>query len=468
MDISAPLAALSAGLTDLRGAQPVGRIARIGDGALTIGGLGAHARLGAEIVLEVQGDAPLRAEIVAIDGTEIRAVPLGVLDGLGPGAAATLAAPAGLEVCDGWLGRVIDPLGRPLDGRPLPRGAARPVDAPPPPPASRRALGPRCATGYPVLDTMLPLAAGQRIGLFAGAGVGKSTLLGGLVRRTACDVAVVALLGERGREVGEMVRHVLGPAGMARTVVVAATADRPAGLRRRAAPAAMAVAEHFRDRGRRVLLVCDSLTRFAEAHREIAAAGGEALALRGHPSSLVPRLSALVERAGPGAAGQGDITAVFTVLAAGSDMEEPVADILRGQLDGHVVLSREIAEAGRYPAVDVLRSASRSLPAAASAAENALLAETRAILATQARNAMMVTSGLYVRGSDPDLDRAIAVAPRIEALFATDEATTPEAAFAALAGLLGRAPPDPPSDPPPDPPNDRPDAANADVDVADR
>ncbi len=224
-----------------------------------------------------------------------------------------------------------------------------------------------------VLNTLLPIVAGQRLGLFAGSGVGKSRLLGQLARNMEADVVVVALIGERGREVNEFVTRVLGGEGMRCAVVVAATSDQSALTRRRCAWAAMSVAEHFRDTGRNVLLLADSVTRFAEAHREIAVAAGEAPALRGYPPSVAPLITALCERAGPGAAGQGHITAVFSVLVAGSDMEEPVADILRGVLDGHVVLSRDIAERGRFPAIDVGRSVSRSLPDAATAAENTLL-----------------------------------------------------------------------------------------------
>jgi flagellum-specific ATP synthase len=212
-------------------------------------------------------------------------------------------------------------------------------------------------------------------------------------------------------------------------------------MRRRAALTAMTVAEYFRDRGRRVLLLVDSLTRTAEAHREIAVAAGEAAEMRGHPPSLVPLLAGLAERAGPGGPGQGDITAVFSVLVAGSDMEEPVADILRGQLDGHVVLSRAIAEAGRFPAVDVLRSVSRALPAAASAAENALIGEARGLLAVWDRAELMVTSGLYERGSDQEVDRAAAIVPRLHEAFRGIGAPDVDGAFRALAGALGRGAP---------------------------
>ncbi|MEM7709675.1 MAG: flagellum-specific ATP synthase FliI, partial [Pseudomonadota bacterium] len=228
-----------------------------------------------------------------------------------------------------------------------------------------------------------------------------------------------------------------GPDGMARTVVVAATSDMSAPMRRRCAFTALAAAEHFRDVGRHVLFLCDSVTRLAEAHREIATAAGEDVALRGHPASLTPLLAALAERTGPGAGDQGDITAIFSVLVAGSDMEEPVADIVRGQLDGHVVLSRAIAEAGRFPAVDVLRSVSRCLPAAATGPENDIIVQVRRLLDVQARNELMVTSGLYESGASAEIDRAISVVPRIEALFAESGLPSVRTAFERLAAVLG-------------------------------
>jgi flagellum-specific ATP synthase len=220
--------------------------------------------------------------------------------------------------------------------------------------------------------------------------------------------------------------------------VVAASADLPAAARRRAALAAMTVAEHFRDAGLRVAFFCDSVTRMAEAHREVALAAGEGADLRGHPPSLAPLLTSLVERAGPGGDGQGDVTAVLSVLVAGSDFDEPVADLLRGQLDGHVVLSRAIAEAGRYPAIDVLRSVSRALPQAATAEENGLIAETRRLLAVMDRSELMVSSGLYDRGGSPEIDRAVALVPRLEELFARTDLKGPAQGFDALAALLGR------------------------------
>lgn len=303
--------------------------------------------------------------------------------------------------------------------------------------ARRKRLGARLSTGVAVFDTLLPLVRGQRIGLFAGSGVGKSSLLAKFARKVDADVVVIGLVGERGRELREFTERVLGPEGMARSVIVTATSDLPALTRRRCAWTAMAVAEHFRDQGAHVLLLVDSVTRFAEAHREVALAAGEPAALRGYPPSLGQAIMALAERAGPGPEGVGDITAIFSVLVAGSDMEEPVADILRGVLDGHVVMDRKIAERGRFPAIDLLRSVSRSLPEAASEEENGLIAEVRKLLGAWDRAELMIQAGLYVKGTDPVVDRAMQIWPALDGFIGEDApAGGIEASFARLAAIL--------------------------------
>jgi flagellum-specific ATP synthase len=345
--------------------------------------------------------------------------------------------PATLQPSDGWIGRVIDPFGTPLDGAPLPRGVAElPLSAPPPPPLQRRGLGTRLETGLRLFNTILPVVRGQRIGLFAGAGVGKTTLLAQLARGIEADVVVIALVGERGREVRDFLSRALGPEGLARAVVVAATSDNSHMARRRCLPAAMTVAEHFCDAGRHVLLLADSITRFVEAHREIALSAGEKPVLDGYPPSIVPAITSLCERAGPGRAGTGDITAIFSVLMAGSDVDGVVSDTMRGVLDGHIVLERTIAERGRFPAVDVLRSVSRSLPEAAGPEENAMIADVRAILSVHERSEVMVQAGLHVAGADPAIDRALALQPRLDAFFGSVEHEGIAASFRALRELL--------------------------------
>jgi flagellum-specific ATP synthase len=289
------------------------------------------------------------------------------------------------------------------------------------------------------LDLFTGCRQGQRLGLFAGSGVGKSTLMAMLARQAACDVAVIALVGERGREVREFIEDDLGEAGLARSVVVVATSDAAPLLRREAAHAALAVAEHFRDEGLNVLLMMDSVTRFCLALREIGLSAGEPPATRGYPPSVFAELPRLLERAGPGLEGRGGaITALFTVLVEGEDHDEPVADAARGILDGHVVLERRIAEAGRFPAVNVLRSLSRAADGLLAPEQKALLARARRLLALHTEMADMVRLGAYRPGSDPEVDEAVRLAPRIEALLAQgkDETDTPEAAFAALAAIL--------------------------------
>lgn len=417
---------------------PVGRVIAVGGGVIRASGLVRDAGLGDRVSV-LAGGTSVAAEVVGITAEALVLVPEGSADGIAIGDAVELAGRQDIAPHDGWIGRVVDPFGRPLDGGPLlPGSSARPLLAAPPAAAGRRPLGPRIDTGLCVFDTFLPLARGQRIGLFAGSGVGKSSLLADLARGVSCDIAVVALVGERGREVRAFVEEVMGPEGMARTVVVAATSDQPALTRRRCAHAAMAVAEHFRDAGRHVLFLADSITRFAEAHREVALAAGEAAALRGYPPSVAQQIMGLAERAGPGSGEAGDITAVLSVLVAGSDMEGAVADILRGVLDGHVVLDRAIAERGRFPAVDLLRSVSRSLPAAASAEENRLLLHGRRLLGAYERAELVIQAGLYAKGADPLVDAAVAVWPALDA-FIGAKAAGAEAAFAQLGQLLAAA-----------------------------
>lgn len=415
-DIFAPLAQE---IGRVRTSWPIGRVISVGSATLTVRGLSGSATLGDRVVIRMA--RPCGGEVVAIDRESLILLPDDGMEGLAIGAEVALDGPATISPDSSWIGRVIDPLGQPLDGRPLFSGpVARPLRADPPSPATRRRLGARLSTGKAAFDTVLPIVRGQRIGLFAGSGVGKSSLLGGFARALSADVVVIALVGERGRELREFTETVLGATGMARSVVIAATSDRSPLLRRRCALTAMAVAEHFRDQGLQVLYLADSVTRFAEAHREIALSAGEPASLRGYPPSLQHAIMALAERAGPGAKDQGDITAIFSVLVAGSDMDEPVADILRGVLDGHVVLDRRIAERGRYPAIDLLRSVSRSLPWAATEAENEVIARTRRLLSAWDRAEMMVQAGLYKKGSDPTVDEAIRHWPALDAFLAED------------------------------------------------
>ena len=394
----------------------LGRVAEVARGTVQVTGLEHVASLGDRV--DISG---LGGEVVALRATGITVLTDHMAEGLAIGDPVNLRGRSGIAPDNSWIGRVIDPFGMPLDGRPLFRGPlARPLLAPAPPAATRRRFGARLQTGTAVFDTLLPLVQGQRIGLFAGSGVGKSTLLGKFARGVTSDVVVIALIGERGRELREFIERVLGPEGMKRAVVITATSDQSPLVRRRCAWAAMAVAEHFRDQGLHVLLLADSVTRFAEAHREVALAGGEEASLRGYPPSVAPAIMAWAERAGPGSEGSGDITAVFSVLVAGSDMEEPIADILRGVLDGHVVMDRKIAERGRFPAIDLLRSVSRSLPDAASPDENEDITSARRLLGVYDRAEMMIQAGLYTKGTDAQIDMAIKVWPALDGFLAED------------------------------------------------
>lgn len=428
-DLFERMAAQIAALTPL---HKVGRVLGVSAGMVQVGGLRDAARVGDRAFVHSPA-GEVEGEVVKLEATAAHLLVDGAPDGISIGDPVRLEAPPHFAPDASWIGRVIDPDGQPVDGRPLLPGLVpRRLRAAPPAPHARRAMGARLETGLAVFNTLLPLVRGQRIGLFAGSGIGKSTLLADLARDVTADVIVIALVGERGREVRHFVQDVLGDEGMARSVVVAATSDRAPQVRRRCAWAAMAVAEHFRDAGQHVLLIVDSVTRFCEAHRELAVAAGESANLRGYPASTGPAIAALCERAGPGTAGMGDITAIFSVLVAGSDMDEPVADMLRGVLDGHVVLDRTIAERGRFPAIDVLRSVSRSLPDAANAQENKMIAEARSLLGTYARAELMIQSGLYTAGSDRMIDAAIAAHPMLESFLTIKDSRGTLAHFAKL------------------------------------
>lgn len=434
-----PFEGLAAQITELNPVRAIGRVTRVEGGLIHVTGLAGKARIG-DLVLVYRHGEPLSGEILQLDGETLVLLPDYSPDGVALDDRAALLQARGIAPSDAWIGRIIDPFGNPLDGKPLLRGSfARSLRSPPPNAAERRALGDRLNTGMAALNTMLPIVKGQRIGLFAGSGVGKSSLLGHLAQNMSSDIVVIALIGERGRELRHFIEDVLGPEGLRRAIVVCATSDQSPLIRRRCAWAAMSVAEHFRDQGCSVLLLADSITRFAEAHREVAVAAGEAPVLRGFPPSTAHLIMSLCERAGPGKSMQGDITGVFSVLVAGSDMEEPIADILRGVLDGHFILDRSIAERGRYPAIDVLRSISRSLPSAASDAENELIKQARRLLSIYEENAMMIRAGLYSQGTDPEIDSAIQIWSELDGFLAKVEKQDISNSFKQLEMVLRRA-----------------------------
>jgi flagellum-specific ATP synthase len=437
-------------LDDLGRYRIAGRVRRCEGMRLVCGGLSGLVGLGDVCVIERprhnphEYDAapaePLLGEVVALDGAGVHLLPFSELTGIGLGARVTPAAGLGrVRPGAGWLGRVLDPLARALDGgpAPVPGPAAYALQARPAPAHQRQGFGPRLDLGVRALNLFTPCCRGQRIGIFAGSGVGKSTLLSMLARHSDAEVLVLGLIGERGREVNALLEG-LGAVGRARAVVVVATSDMPAMLRRRAAYLTLTVAEALRDQGRGVLCLIDSATRFAMALREIYLAAGEPPTSKGYPPGVFAELPRLLERAGPGTAA-GSITGMFTVLVEGDDLNEPVADAVRGILDGHVVLDRRIAEHGRFPALDVLRSLSRSAPDAYRPEERALVARARRLIRAHAEIAELVQLGAYRRGSDPLIDEAIAVQPALDALLAQDpdERSTLAADFAGLAAALG-------------------------------
>lgn len=430
---------VSAAITSLQVVNHFGRVTHIRQGMVEVSGLAEIAAQADLVQIQPRTGAPRMGEVLGLSGGNISVLPDGDCAGLQIGDEVVLLGGTNIAPDDSWIGRVVDPLGQSLDGQPILQGTqTRALKGEVPNPTARRPLGGRLETGMTVFNTFLPIVSGQRIGLFAGSGVGKSTLLAKLARGVHADVVVIALIGERGREVREFVERVLGEQGMKRAVVVAATSDQSPMMRRRCAWMAMSVAEYFRDLGRQVLFLADSITRFAEAHREIALASGENGNLRGYPPSTTQQITSLCERAGPGVYQTGDITAVFSVLVAGSDMDEPVADILRGVLDGHVVLDRRIAERGRFPAIDVLRSVSRALPEAASDEENAFITEGRQLLGLYDRSEMMIQAGLYSAGSDAMLDHAVEAWPKIDRFIASPEVLDTRTSFERLANCVAK------------------------------
>src|SRR3954452_1038712 len=422
IDLKSRIIASYACLRRLSAAGVSGTVTNLLGLRVDIKGLNGMAAIGDRLELRGRDHRTIPAEGIGFRDGALQAMAFGPLDGLTHGAEAALVNPysAMLDVAPSWLGRVIDPLGAPLDrlgpllGGPTPRSTrVSPPDA-----TSRARLGPRIDLGVRALNCFATCRQGQRLGLFAGSGIGKSTLLAMLTRGTACDVVVLALVGERGREVREFIEDDLGEDGLARAVAVVATSDAPPLMRRQCAYTAMTVAEHFRDQGKSVLLLMDSVTRFCLALREIGLSLGEPPATRGYPPGVFAELPRLLERAGPGVqqpdGSAGHITGLFTVLVEGDDQNEPVTDAVRGILDGHVVMDRKIAEGGRYPAIDVLRSLSRTATAVLDEAQTDLIRRARAILSLHADMVDMVRLGAYRAGTDTAVDEALRLTPLIE------------------------------------------------------
>ncbi|GAA4932271.1 FliI/YscN family ATPase [Actinoplanes utahensis] len=380
---------------------------------------------------------PILAEVAALDGERLSCMPLGPITGIGAGTpAVSTGGPLRIAVGPDLRGRILDGLGRPMDGGPPLRGRLVPIDAAPPSAMERQLVGAQMSLGVRVLDTLVPCGKGQRIGIFAGSGVGKSTLMSQITRGTAAELNVVALVGERGREVREFIEHDLGPEGLARSVLVIATSDTPPLVRLRAGAVATRIAEYYRDEGADVLLMMDSVTRAAMAQREVGLSVGEPPATRGYPPSVFAMLASLLERAGPGA--RGSITGLYTVLVEGDDHNEPIADAARSILDGHIVLDRKLATAGHFPAIQALDSISRVANKITTREQRSDATELRRLMAAHREVRELVEIGAYVPGTNPDADRANAAWPQISAFLRQDldDRTTADSAWAALRALI--------------------------------
>jgi flagellum-specific ATP synthase len=392
----------------------LGRVAWVR--GLSIGVVGVDAAVGDLVIIDVSGgERP--AEVVALGSGDITCMPIGSLEGIGIGSPVlTTGAPLRISIGDSLLGRVLDGLGRPIDGKgPLADTVRVPVMGDAPDPLDRAPIRTQLALGIRAIDAFTPVGRGQRIGIMAGSGVGKSTLLSMIARGTDADVIVVGLIGERGREVREFLENDLGPEGLARAVVVVSTSDQPAVARLRAAFVATRIAEAFRDSGRDVLLLMDSITRTAYAQREIGLSAGEPPATRGYPPSVFAMLPRLLERAGPAA--RGTITGLYTVLIDGDDIQDPIGDTTRSILDGHIVLDRNLAIAGHYPAIDVLGSVSRVASAITSSEQSRCLSHLRRLMAAHREAKVLIDIGAYVAGADPVIDQARLAAPMVAAFL---------------------------------------------------
>ena len=404
-----------------------GAISEIAPTHFRVSGLSRFVRLG-ELIGVNSAERPQIGEVVRIDSDGIVAKPFDRRFAGGLGSVAFRMPPLSFAPDPGWKGRVINALGAPLDGgAPLiPGSRAVSAEAEPPPAMKRARVNKPLRTGVRIIDLFAPICAGQRVGIFAGSGVGKSTLLAMLARSEGFDTVVLALVGERGREVREFIEDVLGH-NRARAITIVSTGDESPMMRRLAPKTAMAVAEYFRDRGESVLLVVDSITRFAHAAREVALAAGEPAVARGYAPTVFADLPRLLERAGPGEEGSGTITGIFSVLVDGDDHNEPIADTIRGTLDGHIVLSRHIADQARYPAVDVLASISRLAHCVWDPEERELVGKLRAMIARYEDTRDLRLMGGYQPGRDASLDQLVEIVPKIYAAMRQDASAAPSA-----------------------------------------
>jgi flagellum-specific ATP synthase len=412
--------ALAEQIGELDGIEVYGRVVGVRGLMIEVAGPIHAMSVGARVVVETGAEGHIPCEVVGFSGANALLMPFAPLEGVRRGCRAIVTTVAGtVRPSRGWLGRVVNALGEPIDGKgPLPAGhSPYPFRNRPPPAHARRRVGAPLDLGVRALNTFMTCCRGQRMGIFSGSGVGKSVLLSMLARNVVADVSVIGLVGERGREVQEFLQDDLGDGGLARSVVVVSTSDEPALMRRQAGYLTLAIAEYFRDEGQDVLVLMDSITRFAMAQREIGLSAGEPPTSKGYTPTVFTELPRLLERAGPGAE-TGTITGIFSVLVEADDHNEPIADAVRGILDGHIVMERQIAERGRYPAINVLKSVSRTMPRAADPAYLPILERARKIMATYADMEELIRLGAYRSGSSAEVDEAIRLHAPLEAFLA--------------------------------------------------
>lgn len=433
--------ALAEQIGDIDGVNIYGRVVGVRGLMVEVAGPIHAMSVGARLVIETGVNRSIPCEVIGFSGNNAVVMPFAGLDGVRRGCKAVIANAANqVRPSSAWLGRVVNALGEPIDGKgPLPQGASpMPYRNSPPPAHSRKRVGAPLDLGVRAMNTFLTCCRGQRMGIFAGSGVGKSVLLSMLARNVDAAVSVIGLIGERGREVQEFLQDDLGEEGLARSVVVVATSDEPALMRRQAAYLTLAVAEYFRDEGQDVLCLMDSVTRFAMAQREIGLSAGEPPTAKGYTPTVFTELPKLLERAGPGLA-EGAITAIFTVLVDGDDHNEPIADAVRGILDGHIVMQRSIAERGRYPAINILKSVSRTMPKSADPQFWPTIQKARAVMATYADMEELIRLGAYRAGSSPEVDEAIRLHEPLEAFLrqGKDENASLADGYRQLVQILG-------------------------------
>jgi flagellum-specific ATP synthase len=431
--------ALAEQINELDGVEIYGRVVGVRGLMVEVAGPLHAMSVGARVIVETPAKT-IPCEVVGFSAGNALLMPFAPLEGVRRGCRAVVTAVAGaVRPSVGWLGRVVNALGEPIDGKgPLLYGPSPyPFRNTPPLAHARRRVGAPLDLGVRALNTFLTCCRGQRLGIFSGSGVGKSVLLSMLARNVAADVTVIGLIGERGREVQEFLQDDLGDAGLARSVVVVSTSDEPALMRRQAAHVTLAIAEYFRDEGKDVLVLMDSVTRFAMAQREIGLSAGEPPTAKGYTPTVFTELPRLLERAGPGTE-QGTITGIFTVLVDGDDHNEPIADAVRGILDGHIVMERAIAERGRYPAINILKSISRTMPRAADPEYLPFLNQARQVMATYTDMEELIRLGAYRAGTSPEVDEAIRLHKPLEAFLAQgkEEATTLAEGYRRLAEIL--------------------------------